>query len=134
MQVSRSLANFAIYMPKNPCVMRKYIYMMTAAMLLVACGNKAATSQSADAAADQSVANVAFDPDSAYSYVARQVAFGPRVPNTEAHRMCGDWLAAELKRHGATVTEQKADLKAFDGTTPLIAEYKSADFREVAAE
>ena len=33
---------------------------------------------------------VNFDADSAYSYVERQVAFGPRVPNTEAHRRCGE--------------------------------------------
>lgn len=57
-----------------------------------------------------------FDADSAYNYLARQVAFGPRVPNTEAHRLAGDWLVSELKRHGAKVTEQKAALKAFDGT------------------
>lgn len=57
-----------------------------------------------------------FNSDSAYSYVARQVEFGPRVPNTEAHRKAGDWLSSELKRHGLEVTEQKADLKAFDGT------------------
>lgn len=57
-----------------------------------------------------------FSADSAYSYVARQVAFGPRVPNTEAHRQTGDWLAKELKRHGAEVVEQKMILRAFDGT------------------
>lgn len=57
-----------------------------------------------------------FNADSAYVYLARQVAFGPRVPNTEAHRLTGDWLVSELKRHGAEVTEQKAQLKAFDGT------------------
>lgn len=60
---------------------------------------------------------VPFDADSAYSYVARQVAFGPRVNNTPAHRACGRWLAAELKRHGAEVTLQPARLKAFDGQT-----------------
>ena len=57
-----------------------------------------------------------FEADSAYMYLARQVSFGPRVPNTEAHRQTGDWLVAELKRHGIKVTEQKAQLKAFDGT------------------
>lgn len=57
-----------------------------------------------------------FDADSAYAYVARQVEFGPRVPNTEAHKQTGDWLVSELRRHGAKVIEQKADLKAFDGT------------------
>lgn len=57
-----------------------------------------------------------FDADSAYTYLANQVDFGPRVPNTEAHRQAGDWLANELRRHGFAVTEQKANLKAFDGT------------------
>lgn len=57
-----------------------------------------------------------FDADSAYSYVAKQVAFGPRVPNSEAHRKAGDWMVSELRRHGAEVIEQYADLKAFDGT------------------
>ena len=60
---------------------------------------------------------ISFDADSAYAYVARQVAFGPRVPNTQAHREAGDWLSAELRRHGAEVTEQNAVLKAFDGTS-----------------
>lgn len=57
-----------------------------------------------------------FSADSAYKYLARQVEFGPRVPNTEAHRKAGDWLVAELKRHGAEVTEQKAGLTTFDNT------------------
>lgn len=59
---------------------------------------------------------VNFDRDSAFHYVARQVEFGPRVPNTEAHRLAGSWLASELARHGAKVTEQTMKLKAFDGT------------------
>lgn len=59
---------------------------------------------------------VNFDRDSAYQYIFKQVEFGPRVPNTEAHRRAGDWLAAELRRHGAKVTEQSMKLKAFDGT------------------
>ena len=57
-----------------------------------------------------------FDADSAYAYLASQVAFGPRVPNTGAHKATGDWLVSELKRHGARVIEQNASLKAFDGT------------------
>ena len=59
---------------------------------------------------------VNFDADSAYSYVKRQVDFGPRVPNTAAHKNAGDWMVGELKRHGFQATEQKMNLKAFDGT------------------
>lgn len=62
------------------------------------------------------VPEIVFDGDSAYLYVARQCSFGERVPNTEAHGKCGDYLSAELKKYGAVVTEQNVDLKSFDGT------------------
>jgi len=55
-----------------------------------------------------------FNADSAYSYVATQVAFGPRVPNTSAHVKCGDYLINKLKSLGADVIVQEAKLKAFD--------------------
>lgn len=57
----------------------------------------------------------AFSPDSAYAYTQRQVAFGPRVPNSASHRACGDWLVATLKRFGATVETQEFQQMAFDG-------------------
>lgn len=57
-----------------------------------------------------------FDSDSAYAYVQRQVAFGPRVPNRGAHRACAEYLAEELRRHGADVEMQEALLRAYDGT------------------
>lgn len=57
-----------------------------------------------------------FNADSAYNYLARQVSFGPRVPNTEAHRLAGSWLSSELSRHGLEVIEQPMQLKAYDGT------------------
>jgi Zn-dependent M28 family amino/carboxypeptidase len=42
----------------------------------------------------------------ALSYVEQQLAFGPRVPNTEGHRRMGDWLAAELAARADTVIVQ----------------------------
>lgn len=57
-----------------------------------------------------------FNADSAYIYVANQVAFGPRVPNTPAHKACGNYLASELKRFGAKVFEQEAVVRAYDNT------------------
>lgn len=55
-----------------------------------------------------------FNADSALQYVAAQVAFGPRVPNTEAHRKCAEYLTQKLKAFGADVIVQEAKLKAFD--------------------
>ncbi len=58
----------------------------------------------------------AFNSDSAYAYVKAQVDFGPRVPNTAEHKKCAVYLADKLRAFGAAVTEQRATLKAFDGT------------------
>jgi hypothetical protein len=57
----------------------------------------------------------AFNPDSAYAYVARQVAFGPRVPNTDAHKQCGDWLTETMERFADTVYVQQARVRAYNG-------------------
>lgn len=84
----------------------------------MSCGQK----QSSDAtAAGEVVTTVAsdapqFNADSAYQYTANQVAFGPRVPNTRAHKECGDYLISELKRFGAKVFVQETILEAYDGT------------------
>lgn len=56
-----------------------------------------------------------FNADSAYRYIAAQMAFGNRIPNTESHKKTAAWLASELKRHGAEVIVQNAPVKAFDG-------------------
>ena len=53
-----------------------------------------------------------FDRDSAYAYVAKQVEFGPRVPNSEAHTACKDWMVAKLKSFGADVIEQNFETQA----------------------
>ena len=68
-----------------------------------------------------------FERDSAYVYVDKQVAFGPRVPNTEAHRKCKDWLAASLRNFGAKVIEQDFVATAYTGvklqSTNIIGSY-----------
>lgn len=94
--------------------MQKTALILTSVLALTACAGKKTEVAASDDVAPEVVVN--FDADSAYSYVERQVAFGPRVPNTETHRRCGEWLASELRRRGADVTEQRADLTAFDGT------------------
>ena len=56
-----------------------------------------------------------FNADTAYQYIAKQTAFGPRVPNTKAHILCGDFLTQAFKNYSVTVTEQKFESKAFNG-------------------
>lgn len=112
--------------------------MAAATLLLGACGasasgNGASRNPAAPEEESNSVAEVAFSADSAYSYVERQVSFGPRVPNTEAHRKCGEWLASGLEAFGATVISQTPTLTAFD-STPLEARNIFARFNPGADE
>jgi len=56
-----------------------------------------------------------FNPDSAYSFIEKQVSFGPRIPNTPQHAACGDYLVAKLNDFGAQVMEQKTTVTHYNG-------------------
>ncbi len=57
----------------------------------------------------------AFSGDSAYAAVERQLAFGPRVPGSEAHAQTVAYIRRALERYGATVEVQEFPAKFFDG-------------------
>lgn len=68
-----------------------------------------------------------FSGDSAYRYIADQVAFGPRVPGTAAHKACEQYLVDQLHRFGAdSVMVQHAEVKAFNGDVLPIANIMGA--------
>lgn len=114
-----------------------YGWVLVTLFLFTACGDDAAT---ADATTDAPASAPArpvdpnakpvprFDADSAYAYVAKQVAFGPRVMNTPAHEATGEWLIGKLKEFGAEVETQEFTATAFDGTplesTNIIGRYR----------
>lgn len=59
---------------------------------------------------------VQFNADSAYNFCKAQCDFGPRVMNTEAHDLCGQWIESKFREYGCSVQLQEATLDAFDGT------------------
>lgn len=98
----------------------KWFYFLFSVVLTAGCGNSRkspAETEPVAVRAAQPGNTPVFQADSAYAFIERQVAFGPRVPNTAAHKACGDYLAAELKRFGAQVYEQEMRLTAYDGST-----------------
>jgi hypothetical protein len=84
--------------------------------LIVACQEKKRTVvQVEDNTPVITVKAPAFNADSAYTFVTKQVSFGPRVPNTQAHRQAGEYLVNTLKRYGAEVTVQDFVAEAYTG-------------------
>ncbi len=78
----------------------------------------------------------AFNADSAYNFISRQVAFGPRVPGTESHERCAEYLIGELKRIGVdTMYVQRGKVTAFNGDvlpiTNIIAGFNSTSLKRV---
>ena len=59
----------------------------------------------------------AFQRDSAYAFVAKQVAFGPRNPGSEGIAAFRNWLIAKLEGYGATVYQQEFQARIYTGDT-----------------
>lgn len=62
-----------------------------------------------------SAVRYAFSADSAYHYIAQQVAFGARVPGSDEHSACGDWLFHKLAQFGAQVQNQYGTMPNYAG-------------------
>jgi glutaminyl-peptide cyclotransferase len=60
-----------------------------------------------------------FNADSAYQHISTQVAFGPRVPGSEAQLNCAAWMQAKLADYCDTVYRQQTTVTAGDGKTQL---------------
>ena len=94
--------------------MKKAIIIIAATLLLSACTEKPKT-VSPKEQNTKSVTVPQFNADSAYQFVAMQTQFGPRVPETEAHTACAEWLAAKLNEFADTVIVQDFRTRLYNG-------------------
>lgn len=90
--------------------MKRYAILLIAFMAL-SCGGRKVTDSNAT---NPSVPG--FCADSAFSYIKAQTDFGPRVPNTSAHKACAAWLEGKLKSLGADTFVQEFETVTFDNT------------------
>jgi len=91
----------------------KYASFLVLLVLAVSCGKKTEKPSASVVAVEVPK----FNADSAYAFVQRQVDFGSRIPNSEAHKKTGEYLEKQLKAYGAQVIVQSFQAKTFDGTT-----------------
>jgi hypothetical protein len=99
------------------------LHLFVIILLMTACKNKPATEPD-----NLQSAVPAFSADSAYLFCQQQCDFGPRIMNSEAHELCGQWIADRFRHFGMEVQLQQATLRGYDGTplhsTNIIASYK----------
>ena len=103
--------------------------LIVCASLFFSCNGDSKKTTSSDSTKQISSVNIPnFNADSAFSYIDKQVSFGPRVPNSEAHKKCADYLTLFLKNFTEHVIVQETKVKAYNGTMlpikNIIASYK----------
>ena len=108
-------------MKTSPKLLRTLLVSLSVSLVIVsATGCKGGKKESATddtTAAQPNEAHNLFNADSAYSYIAQQVAFGTRVPNTPTHRECGEWIASKLTEFGLEVVLQQANVSTHEGVS-----------------
>lgn len=56
-----------------------------------------------------------FNKDSAFYFVEKQLAFGPRVPGTKTHQACKNWFIEKFESYGADVIDQAFTANIYTG-------------------
>lgn len=98
----------------NHKFMKGIIYSL---LVLVVCGMSCGNSQKQEKNTEtqQSATVPVFNGDSAYAFVSEQVGFGPRVPGTDGHKACYEYLYGKFKSYGAEVSVQNFQVNRYDG-------------------
>jgi hypothetical protein len=88
---------------------------ITCSCFIVSCKNQSEENTTESEQPSQKVETPAFNADSAYAYVEKQVSFGPRVPGTPAQRTAAGWMKQKLENFCDTVYVQDVQVKAGSG-------------------
>lgn len=76
-----------------------------------------------------------FDASSAYSFVEKQIKWGPRDPGSAGHEACKDWLIQQFESYGAVVIPQTFKAKKHKGgnftATNIIAQFNPDQNRRI---
>jgi hypothetical protein len=91
----------------------KKVLLIVLVGLVTACGGEKEQKKMPEA--PLKVVNIPqFDADSAYHFIQTQVAFGPRIPNTQAHHNAAEYFIKQLESFGAVVITQDFSTTTFD--------------------
>ncbi|WNB18017.1 M28 family peptidase [Marivirga arenosa] len=96
--------------------MKKLFPYLFLSFFIIACGSDKENKQKENLTTKRKDLQVpSFNQSRAYQYVADQVAFGPRVPNTKPHRLTKEYIINQLDSAGAKVQTQDFEAETYDG-------------------
>lgn len=83
-------------------------------MAMVSCDDNSKPAQTTQKIEVKNVVVPEFNGDSAYYFVKRQCDFGPRVPESSAHRRCAEWMIETLNGYADKVYVQDFKTRIYD--------------------
>lgn len=89
--------------------MKHGIYLFLACLTLLGCQHHTTAVSRPD-----------FNADSAYQYIQDQMAFGPRIPDSEEHHRCAVYLMQQVRRFGGRVEMQKGQMLDYAGQVQTV--------------
>jgi len=95
---------------------KKNLLLITLLLLIVSC-NDSKKIKNVNKKEQVTVAVPNFNKDSAFYFIKMQTDFGSRVPNTEAHKKCAQFLQSKLEQYCDKVMVQNFTANTFDGVT-----------------
>ena len=101
---------------QHTSIARYSLLLLSPLLLLIAACDSNKAAQNGTETTTATPVGPAFRADSAYMYCRQQCNFGPRTMNSDAHDKCERWIADKFKQYGCSVTLQKTDVAAYDGT------------------
>ena len=94
----------------------RYIVLVLSLLLIISCTNDQKEVKKVKRRTEaKQVVVPTFNADSAYKYVAEQVAFGPRVPGSAAHKACATYFINFFENLNIKVYQQDFKARSFDG-------------------
>ena len=96
-------------------MVKKTILLFIALTVIIVSCNDSSKSKTTKQETQITITAPNFDADSAFYFVKAQTDFGPRVPNTEAHKKCALFLQNQLEKYCDKVFVQPFVTKTFDG-------------------
>ncbi len=98
--------------------MKKLLLLAAIALVLGSCSKRSTEQKPEQASITLKTPTVPipqFDANSAFNYLVKQVDFGPRAPNTDAHQQCLQYLQQVLSMYADSVQLQKFNVPGYDG-------------------
>jgi glutaminyl-peptide cyclotransferase len=93
------------------------LFLVVSLIIFAGCRSNEKAETTTEEQAVVSVPAPAFSSDSAFHFLEKQLAFGPRVPSTPAHVKTAAWLIQKFKSYGFEVTEQDFKPVNYEGKT-----------------